>query len=329
MTVKTPAEMLACLARIDSPSGHETAFFDYISGFLQEMSFSIQYDDYGNMVAYRRAKNNYEPILFAFHGDKVSNGNEIEAIIEDGYVVSNGMNSLGADNKAAIACLISVLKQRDFDEPVEILITRMEEEGFIGARNLDRTMIKANVGVTMDGGCVGEVTLSSKYWTSIAMKSDNRKDEVEEELKKWATQNNYEIWFTKNACTGYDVEMNLLTCQSDNDEIVEEILRQAKSTRQKVTRKCPGFNIPLDHDIVKIALSSILDLGVEPKIVNDDISPEVCVLNSKGILCINLGDGVINEHELNEKVLISDLEKNCAIISNILDKYKHRTTAST
>ena len=321
--------MLACLARVDSPSGNETAFFDYLSGLLQEMSFLIQYDDYGNMIAHRRGKDNREPILFAFHGDKVSNGNEIEAIIEDGYIVSNGMNSLGADNKAGIACLLTVLQKREIDEPVEILITRMEEEGFIGARNLDRTMIKATVGITMDGGNVGEITISSKYWTSIAMKSDSKKEELEDKLKSWAAVKNHAIWFNKSACTGYDLEMNLLTCESDNDEIIEEIIRQTKSIKQRVTRKCPGFSIPIDHAIVKLAIDSIADLGFEPKIVYDEISPEVCILNSKGIQCINIGDGVINEHELNEKVLISDLEKNCVIISNILDKYKHRTTAST
>ena len=56
---------------------------------------------------------------------------------------------------------------------------------------------------------------------------------------------------------------------------------------------------------------------------------EVCVLNSKGIQCVNIGDGVMDEHEVYERVLISDLEKNVAIINKILDNYLHLTPAST
>lgn len=44
MVKPTVTELLLDLTRIDSPSGNETVFFDYVEYILRSMKFEIQYD---------------------------------------------------------------------------------------------------------------------------------------------------------------------------------------------------------------------------------------------------------------------------------------------
>ena len=329
MVKPTVTELLLDLTRIDSPSGNETAFFDYVEYILHSMKFEIQYDYYGNMIAYRNIRSYKKPILFAFHGDKVSTGEPIKGMIKDGFVISDGKNSIGADNKASLACLIHVLKNRNDEEPIEILLTRMEEEGFIGARNLDRTMIKAEIGITMDGGSIGEITIGSKYWTNILLKSKKDIKDIERWLKNRTTKSDWGITVKSYNNNAYNFSLSILTPESNIDEFIKETCKMLGPDKIKVMRQCPGFDVTNNEKFITFVKDSIKETGIEAKLIFDDIAPEVCVLNSKGIQCVNIGDGVMDEHEVYERVLISDLEKNVAIINKILDNYLHLTPAST
>ena len=314
-------EIFLDLVKIDSPSGNEYEFLNYIDILLTKLGFIIKYDKYNNLIAKNNFKLEKPSILFAFHSDKVSTKKEINPIIKNNYILSDGNNSIGADNKASLACLLWILINNKYDFPIEITLTRMEEEGFIGARNLDFSLISSKLGVMIDGGLIGEMVISSNYWTKILFKYDNDVNKIKSKIDKlkYSSINRSQLSNEKNDV--YNLCIDLFSTISNIDQEIYNIIENTEIANYKILRKCPGYNIKDNEYIYEIIYHSIKQSNIEPKITNDLIGNEVCIYNSIGIKMINIGDGVIDCHEVSEKIKISDMEKTCEILSNLLVKY--------
>ncbi|MEA3356502.1 MAG: M20/M25/M40 family metallo-hydrolase [Candidatus Bipolaricaulota bacterium] len=142
------------LVRIDSESGNEEAVIAHLSKlFEQELNAECTRDEYGNLIARVAGRNSTksEPIMLGAHADTVKPGIGIEPVVKDGVIRSAGETILGADDKAGIAEIFEAVRTAERRPPVEIVITRSEEIGLLGAKNLDLSVLKSELGFILDG----------------------------------------------------------------------------------------------------------------------------------------------------------------------------------
>lgn len=145
------------LVQIDSPSGEEEAISQDLVRRLGALGFTVVRDDHGNVIASEEGE---EPLLLSAHMDTVEPGRGINPIVSGGRIHTDGTTILGGDCKAGIAAILEGLEAIQDDRsrriPVQVVITRGEEIGLVGARNLDFSLIASKEGVVFDGG--GPVT---------------------------------------------------------------------------------------------------------------------------------------------------------------------------
>ena len=149
------------MVRIDSESGNEKRFISYLREVFEgELEASCELDSYGNLICKVPAKgSSADPLLLAAHADTVKPGQGIEPVIEGDVIRSAGNTILGADDKAGIVEILEAVRTATKHPPLEIVITREEEIGLVGAKNLDYTKITAKRGLLLDSDVLDVVVI--------------------------------------------------------------------------------------------------------------------------------------------------------------------------
>ena len=160
------------LARIDSPSGEEEVIAAYLTERLEQLGFTVARDAYGNVIA---SEGGESPLLLSAHMDTVEPGRGVQPLIDGDVIHTDGSTILGGDCKAGLAAILESLESVAEDgtprRAVEIALTREEEIGLLGAKNLDFSMIRAKEAIIFDGeGPVKRVTSGSP--THLAFEID-------------------------------------------------------------------------------------------------------------------------------------------------------------
>jgi tripeptide aminopeptidase len=139
------------LVSIDSPSGEEDAIAADLQQRLEDLGLTVQADDYGNLIANEGRES---PLLLSAHMDTVEPGRGIKPRVEGDRIVADGTTILGADCKAGVAAILEALQSVKEDGaahiPIEACITRAEEPGLLGARELDYSRITAAECIVFD-----------------------------------------------------------------------------------------------------------------------------------------------------------------------------------
>ncbi|MCD6329680.1 MAG: M20/M25/M40 family metallo-hydrolase [Candidatus Cloacimonetes bacterium] len=155
-------EYFISLVEIDSESKNEKRVAEKIANDLSEMGAEVIFDhahhatqgNVGNLIANFKGKINKTPLLLCAHTDTVKPGIGVKAIIEDGYIRTDGSTILGSDDKAGIAQIVEAIRRLDEEgvehAPIQVLFTISEEIGLLGAKNLDYSLIDAKVGFALD-----------------------------------------------------------------------------------------------------------------------------------------------------------------------------------
>lgn len=95
-----------------------------------------------------------KPYLFVFHLDTVSPGGQINPIIENGIIKSDGRTVLGADGKLAIAIVLETIanlkKLKKIKRSIEILFTVCQEMGLLGSKYGDYSNILSEEAIVID-----------------------------------------------------------------------------------------------------------------------------------------------------------------------------------
>jgi tripeptide aminopeptidase len=204
------SDTFAALCRIESPSGRERACAEWIAAELRALGLEVQEDDAGaaagsdcgNLLARLpgsaptsggdsapptpfasgeggggvRAgagsdlRGGRLSLLLCAHMDTVPLQAPVEPVVSDGFWENVNEGILGADNKAAVAVLLTLARRarREGLEGVglpvdlELLFTVGEERSLAGARAFDLTRLRSRLGYVFDHSSpVGEVILSS------------------------------------------------------------------------------------------------------------------------------------------------------------------------
>lgn len=143
------------LVRIDSPSGGEAVLRADLERRLGALGVETLVDETGNLLG--RLPGQGEPLLLSAHMDTVP-GQDIQPILKEGLVCSDGTTILGADDKSGIAVLLEVLTVLqggglgERRPAVEIALSVGEEVGLWGAKGLDVDWFRARQALVLDMG---------------------------------------------------------------------------------------------------------------------------------------------------------------------------------
>lgn len=178
------------MIKIYSPSKKEGNFAKYLVEELKNIGAEIYLDegykkyDGNSPTIIAKIKGNIEGegVTLAAHLDVVEPCENINPIIENGVIKTDGTTTLGGDDKAGIASIvetIKVLKEKNLShEDIFIVLTPCEEMGMLGAKNITwdlipQNMIPAkNMIVVDNAGKAGIIahTAPSKYDVIITFK---------------------------------------------------------------------------------------------------------------------------------------------------------------
>ena len=172
-------ETFAGLCRLASPSGHERACADAVSGALRALGIDVDEDDAGdalggdcgNLLA-RIPGTGAGWLLFCSHLDTVPVAAPIEPVVRDGGWENANEAILGADNKVAVATMLTLahrLARAPAPVGVELLFTVGEEVALGGAKEFEVGSLRSPVGFAFDSAMpVGGVVVASPTYYRIA-----------------------------------------------------------------------------------------------------------------------------------------------------------------
>ena len=157
------------IVQIDSPSGEEEEMAQDLTRRLTDLGFIISRDAHGNLLA---SEEGSDPLMLSAHMDTVNPGRGIKPRVIGDEVHTDGTTILGGDCKAGVAAILEALESLKEDGsqriPVQLVFTRGEEIGLVGAWNLDFSMVQAKQAVVFDGnGPVNTVITASPTYVGF------------------------------------------------------------------------------------------------------------------------------------------------------------------
>ena len=157
------------MVKIPSESGNEKEMIEYLDKEFQKLGAQTTIDNYGNLIAKIDAKGceGKEPILLSCHADTVKPGLGINPVIENDVIKSDGTTILGADDKAGIAEMLEALRTAEIHPPIEIAISRQEEIGLLGVKNMDYNLISAKQGFLLDNDTLDTIVIGGPSYFAI------------------------------------------------------------------------------------------------------------------------------------------------------------------
>lgn len=342
------------MVRIDSESGNEKTFLNYLADlFRNDLGAVCVFDAFGNLIARVPAKNcsGKPPILFICHGDTVKPGTGIEPVVVDGVIRSEGDTVLGADDKAGISELYEAVFTTDHHPELEIVITREEETGLMGARHLDVTEMKARMGFVLDGDKLNSIVIGGPSHMIIDVEIKGKAAHAGMEPEKGisairaashAISIIKEGWVdSETTCNVGIIEggqirngvpekvsikaecrsLNHDTCIAYSNTVKEAFEVSARAIGAvadvKLDLAYRAVRIPEDASVLNTARKALEKTGLTPDTRIVCGGTDASILNGKGIQSIVLGIGCRAEHSKDEHIYVSDMETAVRVLHNL------------
>ncbi len=184
------------ICSIPHGSGNEKEIADYIEAFAKERGLYSYRDSFNNVFVRRDAAPGYEKrdaVLLQGHIDMVCEKlpetefdflkDPIHLEERDGFLCAKG-TTLGADDGAAVAIMLAILDDDEYNAPViECLFTSGEETALIGATNFDYSKISARRMINIDTECEGEAVAGSSGGVRCKITRWLEREETPDDIK--------------------------------------------------------------------------------------------------------------------------------------------------
>lgn len=342
------------LVQIRCSTRQERKVADLLTKQLTELGCTVQEDnaakklnsDTGNLIADLKGSIKAPVLMLTAHMDCVEPCENIHPQIVDGIIRSDGSTILGADDKAGVASILEVLRVLKEDNiphgDLQIVFTVAEEGGVNGSKNLDKTLLKADLGYTLDThGAPGKIVIKAPGQNKIFVKvkgtaahagiapekGNNAIMAVAKMLTKMP-QGRIDEETTCNVgrikggqATNIVAETVEVDCEARSrdkvklDELTKNICdifeRGGRETRTQVdveVRKAyDPYEISPNSPVVQIAAQAAQKINLPVLLEESGGGSDANFFNSYGILCAVLGVGTTNGHTTAEFIKEKDL----------------------
>lgn len=333
------------LVKIDSPSGEEKAIAQDITKRLKKLGAKVNLDSYGNVIGKFSGKG--KPIMLNAHLDTVEPCRNIKPIIQDDIIKTDGSTILGGDPKAGVSAILEAITSLNEDKtqhpPIEIVFTREEESGLLGAINLDYSKISAKWGITFDGEKgVHNIDISAPGYNrvdaTIKGKSAHAGAEPEkgisaiiiaaEIISKLAlgridheTTANIgliEGGYARNAVPeklhfkgeirSRDIE-KLEKHTLHFRKVIEETMKKYSNAKIDliISREFDSYLFNENHETIKHIIRTFGTMNIKPNLQHSGGGTDVNIFHTHGIKSIVVGTGDYEPHTTREYVIISQM----------------------
>ena len=351
--VKTFLDLVA----VDSPTGHEEEIGRELIKRFSDLGCSVTQDDIGNVVAVYPGSRP-DTVLLSTHMDTAGTDVGIRPIIEDGIIRTDGSTILGADDKSGIAgCLelLTLLRANpNVDHPtIEFVISVGEESGLVGSRQMDLSRLNAGYGFVMDtAGVIGAITYWAPTDVFVTVRIHGKKAHAGVEPEKGINavkvaaeaiaamplgRIDEETVANIGTITGGEArnivpgEVVLEGMARSHDQA--KLDAQLDAMRSTVTEAAERHGATFDFEAEEIyrtykideserpyreAARAIETLGIEVFPRKSGGGTDGNFYNAKGISCVGLATGMVDEHAATEHIAIEDMVMACKILVTIV-----------
>jgi tripeptide aminopeptidase len=289
--------------------------------------------------------------------DTVAPCENIQPIVNDNTITSDGTTILGGDDKAGIAAILEAVRQTREQGiahgPLQVVLTIGEEIGMFGAKNLDYSKIQARKAVILDAdGPLGNIVVQgpAKDVISAQVYGKAAHAGVEPEMGVSAIQaaakavsqmklGRLDEETTANiGVIAGGVASNIVPEKAiiegearSQDEIkLEKQIQSMKSSCEDVAQKngvsvnmtiehgFPQLKVESDSPLLKCIRHAAAYTEVEYSEQSRGGGSDANILSKWGITAVNLGVGMQKEHSYDEYIKIDDLENGVRLLKHLL-----------
>jgi len=342
------------MVQIDSESGDEARFMNYLLAEFKKMGAAAKKDAYGNLVAKLPALNSKskEPVLLSCHGDTVKPGKGIRPKLAKGVIRSGGDTILGADDKAGIAEMLEALRLARVRPPIEVAISRQEEVGLHGVKNLDFKLLRARRGFLLDNDTLDTIVIGGPSYFAIDVEVQGRSAHAGMEPEKGINaiaaaaraiaalklgRLDHETTANVGVISGGIIRNGvpaqacfLAECRSLNHKkaqalanemeriIQREVAKAGAKAAVKIDNLCKAVEIAPDAWTVVTAQQALKTVGIKARTTFITGFTDASIYNNHGIEMAVVGIGARDEHSTSEHIHVADMEKALAMLIEIL-----------
>ncbi|MCR6110534.1 M20/M25/M40 family metallo-hydrolase [Bacillus sp. A301a_S52] len=356
------------LVKIDSETRYERKIADILTKKFEKLGLEVKEDSSaavtghgaGNLICtLEGTAEQGDTIYFTSHMDTVVPGKDVNPIIENGFIASDGTTVLGADDKAGLAAMleaIKLLKEKNISHgTVQFIITAGEESGLVGAKALNRQDILADYGFALDSdGTVGHIITSAPNQSKVkaVVYGKTAHAGVAPELGVSAitiaskaianmplgriddetTANIGRIEGgsqTNIVCDRVDILAEARSLVTEKMEKQTQVMKEAFEGAAKemggkvevtIDIAYPGFKHTEEDDIVQMAKSAVQSIGRTPVLKQSGGGSDANIISGLGIPTVNLGIGYENIHTTSEKISVIELVKTTELVVALIEK---------
>ncbi|WP_196607067.1 M20/M25/M40 family metallo-hydrolase [Pectinatus frisingensis] len=340
--------------KIRCSTRQERKIADIVTRRLIELGCTVQEDDTakkingdtGNLVAYLKGNVKAPVLMLTAHLDCVEPCENVRPQVTDGIIRSDGSTILGADDKVGVAGILEVLRVLKEDNvphgDLQIVFTVAEEGGVNGSKNMDKSLLKAELGYTLDThGAPGKIVVKAPGQNKIFVKvkgkaahagiapeKGNNAIIAAAKMLTKIPQGRVDEESTCNVgvirggrATNIVAEMVEIDCEArSRNKAKMEILTDkichvfeqggietGTQVEVKVKKSYDPYEIAEDSAVVQLAAQAARKMDLTVSIEESGGGSDANFFNSYGIPCAVLGVGMANGHTVDEFIKEEDL----------------------
>ena len=289
--------------------------------------------------------------------DTVVPGKNIQPVIKDGLITSDGSTILGADDKAGLAAIIETIRVLKEDQiahgDIQFIITAGEESGLVGAKALDLSKVKAEFGYALDSnGEVGELIVAAptqaqlvcvvhgktahaglepeKGISAISLAAEGIANMQLGRIDEETTANIGRIEGGEQTNIVCDRVELIAEARSLSKDKVEAQVAHMKEALEKAAENhggsadvhvkwmYPGYKLNEKDEVVQVAQEAAQKLDLSGRMLQSGGGSDANIFAGHGIPTVNLAVGYEHIHTVHENITIENLEKTARFVVEII-----------
>jgi len=308
----------------------------------------------GNVIAYTKGTAPGAPtIMLCAHMDCVEPCGGIEPQLKEGIITSVGDTILGGDDKAGVTAILEALRvigENNIQHgPIQVLLTVAEEGGLNGAKVMEPSLLKGDIGYALDsGGAPGEIITMAPGQNSITVTVHGKKahagiapedgiNSIVVAGKCLAALNYGRIDFETTAniglisggvatnivpdrvevrCEARSRNMKKLEDQTNHmKETFERVAAENGARAEVVVKKAYGpYVLTDDAPVVDLAVKACQSIDMIPQIAATGGGSDANFFNNYGVPTAVLGVGMSKVHTADEFIKEVDLYNSAELV---------------